>query len=200
MILALGVKTSGLPAPGMTVEHPQYPWPVEIGAILFDFSGTNHAVLGTRIRADGRAVAKGAEAVHGISAREAGRTGVPEIVALSMVCHFAGQARYLTGYNVTFDVDVLHASIIRLGQDPKRLIRPGLQVVDLMRPSASFCKLAGEAQDGAYRWPRLQDALTVIRHERPRQGRHEALKDAGSAKRLFLSLHHRKALDLGEAA
>jgi DNA polymerase-3 subunit epsilon len=200
MILALDVESSNLPAKGMAIDHPQYPWMMQVAAVLFSFDGRDHAVFSTRIRSEGRTVSEGAQRIHGISTKEAGKTGIPEIVALSAICHFAGQARLLTGFNVEFDRDILQASIIRLGQDPRRLVRPGLQLVDLMRPSAAFCKLPSECDDGSYRWPKLSDALSGIRNERPRQGHHDALRDAMAAKRLFLSLHHRGAFDLSEAA
>lgn len=200
MILAVDVETSNLPPRGMGIENPQYPWPMQIGAVLFDVDGRDHAIFSSRIRADGRTVSDGAQAVHGISAREAGRSGIPEIVGLSLVCHFASQAKYLTGYNVEFDRDILHASIIRLNQDPRRLIRPGLALIDLMRPSSAFCKLDSGREDGQYKFPRLSEALSGIRNERPADGRHDALRDARSAKRLFLSLRHRGALELEEVA
>ena len=92
MILALDVESSNLPAKGMAIDHPQYPWPMQVGAILFGFDGRDHAIFSTRIRADGRGVSDGAKAVHGISARDAGRSGIPEVVALSVICHFAVMA------------------------------------------------------------------------------------------------------------
>lgn len=199
MILAVDVETSNLPPRGMGIENPQYPWPMQIGAVLFDVDGRDHAIFSSRIRADGRTVSDGAQAVHGISAREAGRSGIPEIIALAAVCHFAGQASYMVGFNIEFDRDVLHASILRLNQDPKRLMRPGLEIVDLMKPSSAFCKLDSGREDGQYKFPRLGEALSVIRNERPRQGRHDALRDAMAAKRLFFSLRHRGAFE-AEAA
>jgi DNA polymerase III epsilon subunit-like protein len=177
---------------------------VSVAAILFRFDGRDEAVLHTRVRSDGRGVSSGAEAIHGISSREAARTGIPEITALSAVCHMAAQARFLTGFSVGFDRAVLDSSIIRLGQDPRRLIRPGLQVVDLQRPSCAFTKLPSERPDGSYRWPRLDDAMSGIRNERffkaRRGATHDALYDAKSSKRLFLSLLHRGALDIAEVA
>lgn len=200
MILALDVETSGLPLRGMALTDPAYPWPVSIGAVLFDLDGHDQAVFYSRIRAEGRAIGAGAENVHGISSRQAAKTGIPEIVAMSAICHFASQALYLTGFNVSFDRDVLQAAILRLGQDPKRLLRPGLQLVDLMKPSAALCQKPGERDSGEYRWPKLSEALGKIRNERPAQWRHDALHDARSAKRLFLSLYHRGVLDLGMVA
>lgn len=200
MILAIDAESSGLPARGMALTDPGYPWPCQVAAVLFNFDGHDQAVFSTRIRSEGRAIGAGAQNIHGISSREAAKTGIPEVVALSAICHFASQALFIVGFSVEFDRDVLHAAILRLGQDPKRLLRPGLQLVDLMKPSAAYVQSSSGREDGAYRWPKLSDALGTIRHERPAQGRHDALDDARKAKRLFLSLHHRGALDLPEAA
>lgn len=200
MILAVDIESSGLPAKGMELTDPAFPWCVQVAAVLFDFDGHDHAVFSTRIRAEGRAVSAGAQAVHGISAREAGKSGIPEVVALSTICHFAGQAQYLTGFNVEFDRSILESTLLRLSKETRRLVRPGLMLVDLMRPSSAFCRLNSGREDGQYKFPKLDEAMSGIRNERPRQGRHDALRDCLSAKRLFISLHHRGALDLGVAA
>lgn len=200
MILALDIESSGLPPDGVPIGSAQYPWMVSVGCVLFDMSGRDRAVFGSRVRSDGRTIQADATAVHGISTREAGRSGIPERTALSLVCNLAAEATILTGFNVEFDRNVVVSGIVRLGQEPQKLTRPGLQVLDLMRPAAAFTKIPSGHADGGYRWPRLDDALARIRNERPRQGHHDALKDAMAAKRLFLSLHHRGALDLGVAA
>jgi DNA polymerase III epsilon subunit-like protein len=200
VILACDVETSGLIPKGAVPGSAQFPWPVQIGAVLFDFDGHDRASFGSRIRADGRTVSAGAAQVHGISSRDAGRSGVPEIIGLGIICAFAAEAKYLTGFNVDFDRAILESALIRLGKETKKLMRPGLQAIDLMRPAAAFCKLPSEREDGAYKFPRLDDALLLIRNERPRQARHDALRDAYAAKRLFLSLRSRGALEMEEAA
>lgn len=199
MILALDVASSGLIPKGAEPGSAQHPWPVALGAILFDFDGHDRASFGSRIRADGRTVSAGAAAVHGISSREAGRTGVPEIIGLGVICAFAAEARIVTGFNVAFDRAILESALIRLGKDTRKLMRPGLQAVDLMAPATAACKLSSEHADGGYKFPRLGEALSIIRNERPRKG-HDALSDARSAKRLFLTLKARGYLDLGEMA
>lgn len=200
MIIALDLETSGLPAATAEIGSQQYPWAVSAACVLFDFAGRDLAVFSSRIRADGRTISPGAQAVHGISAREAGRGGIPEVVALSVICNFASEARFLTGFNIDFDRKILESALIRLGKDARKLVRPGLVAVDLMKPAAAFCRLPSGHDSGSYRWPSLDAALQTIRNERPRTGHHDALRDAMAAKRLFLSLHHRKALDVTEEA
>lgn len=200
MIVALDCETSGLIPKGAAPGSAQFPWPVQIGAILFGLDGHDRASFGSRIRADGRTIGASASEIHGISSRDAGKSGVPEIIGLSIVCAFAAEAQFITGFNLPFDRAILESALIRLGKETKKLMRPGLQAVDLMRPATALCKLYSEREDGSYKYPRLGEALSIIRHERPRQGHHDALRDAAAAKRLFLSLHHRGALDIGAAA
>lgn len=201
MILAIDAETSGLPSKGMQIDNPQYPWACQIGCALFGFDGHDRAIFGSRIRApEGRKISEGAAKVHGITSRDAARTGVPEIIALGVVCAYAAEARYIVGFNLNFDRSIIEAALIRLGKDTRKLMRPGLEAIDLMKPSASACKLTGMADDGGYKWPRLSEALALIRNERPCHGHHDALKDALSAKRLFLSLHHRGYFDIAGAA
>jgi DNA polymerase III epsilon subunit-like protein len=202
MILALDVETSGLPARGIEIGNDQYPWPVQVGAVLFGFDGHDRAVIGSRVRApDGKKITDGAVAVHGITSREAARSGIPELLALSLLCNLAAESAYVVGFNLSFDLGILESAIIRNGKDTSKLIRSrGVTYLDLMRPAAAFCKLQGPAETGEYRWPRLDIALQTIRNERPRQGHHDALHDAMAAKRLFLSLHHRGAFEIARAA
>lgn len=200
MILSLDLETSNLPPKGIEIGSDQYPWPVQAGCVLFELSGHDRAVFGSRIRSDNRTIHPAATAIHGITTREAGRSGIPEKTALSLICNLAAEASTLIGFNVAFDRDILVSSIIRLGQDPKKLVRPGLQVLDLMQPSTAFCKLPSERDTGEYRYPKLDEAMCMLRRERPRHGYHNALNDALRAKRLFLSLHHRGAIETSEAA
>jgi DNA polymerase III epsilon subunit-like protein len=196
MILSLDCETSSLIPKDAVPGSAQFPWPVQIGAVLFNLDGHDRASFGSRIRADGRTVSSQAAQIHGISSREAGKSGVPEIIGLSIVCAFAAEAQIITGFNIEFDRAVLESALIRLGKDARKLMRPGLQAVGLMQPAAAFTKLNSGREDGAYKFPRLDEALAGIRNEQPRQGHHDALRDAMAAKRLFLSLHHRGALDI----
>lgn len=200
MILSIDTETSNLPARDMALTDPQYPWPVRIGAALFDDTGKDYALFSTGVRSEGRAISPEAEAVHGIIARAAAKTGIPEVVALSVICHMAGQARYLIGFNVEFDRDILVAAVLRHGQDPKRLLRPGLELVDLMKPCAAFCKLPSDHESGSHRWPGLDDACRILLGEPARTGPHTDWDDLQRGKRIYFWLRSRGALEIGEAA
>jgi DNA polymerase III epsilon subunit-like protein len=196
VILSIDCETSNLPTREMAVTDKQYPWPVRIGAALFDDNGRDQAIFSTGIRADGRSIAPDAQNVHGISTRQANKSGIPELVALSVICHLASEASLLVGFNVEFDRDILVAAIIRHDQDPRRLLRPGLRLVDLMKPCAPFCKLPTDHDSGSYRWPSLDDASRILLGEEERTGPHTDWDDLQRAKRLFFWLRDRGALDI----
>lgn len=196
IIFAIDLETSGLPPKGIEPGHDQYPWPVQVGAVLFEIDGRNRSVFSTRVRSDGRSVTKGASGVHGLSGRDLSRTGIPEISAINVLCHFAAEASIVTGYNVHFDRMIIQSSLIRLGREGSKMFRPGLQVVDLMPPSAAVCKLPSVREDGQYKWPKLDEAMAIIRREQPPKGHHDALRDAIKAKRLFMSLYHSGMLEV----
>lgn len=194
--LAFDTETSGLPPKGIEKGNPQYPWPAEIGCVLFDMDGNERAVFGSRIRADGRKMQAEATAVHGITDREASMGGVRTLTALAVLCGFAEDASFITGFNVGFDRDVCESSLILLGKDTRALVRPGLTVVDLMRPSTAACKIPSDYADGGYRWPTLDRACQELLGDPPRDGKHKALLDAQRAMRLFLELRRLNYLEL----
>jgi DNA polymerase III epsilon subunit-like protein len=197
--LALDLESSGLPPPGVEKGSPQYPWACQIGCILFDLEGNDHAVLETIIRPDGRKMQPAAIAVHGISDQDAAILGVNELAAYALLCHLAAKAQWLVGFHVKFDRDIVESALIRLGRDARMLVRPGLEVIDLVQPAAAVCKLPTDHESGSYRWPNLDAACETILGEAPRQGRHGALDDTGRAKRLFLELRKQNVIEL-EAA
>lgn len=195
--LALDVESSGLPKRGIDAASPQQPWAVSVGLVLFNDADDELGVFSSRIRADGRRIEDGASAVHGITDREAARTGISEIAAMAVVCGFAAQAHVLTGYSVKFDRGICESTLARLGKDARMLIRPGLQVIDLIEPAAAYCKIASDHDSGSYRWPSLDVACQQILGEPPREGAHNALSDAQRARRLYRALRN---LNLIEAA
>jgi DNA polymerase III epsilon subunit-like protein len=197
--LSIDLETSGLPKPGMIKGSDEYPWFVEVGAILFDLNGVELDIFGSRVRADGRKMQPGAIAVHGMTDWEASRAGISEIAALSVVCGFAAQARYLVGYGVQFDRDVCESTLIKLGKETRMLVRPGLQVVDLRPPATQACKIPSDHESGGYRWPSLGEACERLLGDPPRTGKHRAVEDARRNVRLFVHLQQAGYLDLGSA-
>jgi hypothetical protein len=189
------VETSGLIDRGKLLDDPAQPWPVSIAVLLTDAEGTMSDCIFTRVRSDGRHIRSDAERVHGISTRQAGRNGVSEIAALAMVVGFAGQAEYLVGFNVEFDRDILVSAMSRRGKDYRLITRPGLQVVDLMKPAAAICRIPSDRPDGQYRYPTLDIACETILSKPARIGAHSAWDDCHRCRDLWLKLRSQGALE-----
>lgn len=202
-LLFLDTETSGLMKRGLPLESPEQPWVVSLAAELCDDAGNQIACINTRIRANGRTIDEGARAVHGISSALAGRTGVSELAALGVLCgreSFASQARYVVGHGISFDREVIASVLARHGRDPMTWTRPGLQFLDTMLAASPFCQIDSGRDDGAHKWPSLDEACQQLLGEPPRAGMHSAWDDLQRAKRLFFKLRERGAFDIAVAA
>lgn len=190
MILALDCETSDLYKDDLPENHPSQPWVVSIAAELCGYDGVARDWMHTRIRANGRTVKQGASAVHGVSTSQAARSGVPEIVALGMFCHFVAQASHLVGFGNSFDVKVIKSVLLRANKSRELIERPGLEIVDTMPLCTPICKIAPPIarDDQNYKWPKLDEACAELLGERAREGAHSAWDDMQRAKRIYFEL------------
>lgn len=203
MYLFLKIESSGLLKKNLPLEDANQPWVVSLAAQLCDASGNELAAIRTGIRANGRAIASDASAVHGISSRKASYSGVAEKSALRLLCgkeSFVSQARYVVGHGMQFDKDVITSLILRNGWDASVWTRQGVEFCCTMLAAAPFCKLASEHESGSYRWPSLDDACRILLDEEPRAGVHDAWDDLRRCRSLFFWLRERGAFDLEAAA
>lgn len=196
MIVFLDSETSDLLKRDVSLGDPSQPWICALACQLDSMDGTPRDFFSTRIRSDGRSIRLGAQNVHGISSKEAGRNGVSEIAALGLLVGFAAQARYCVGYNVAFDRDVIVATLARLGKDDRMLVRPGLELVDVMLASAPVCRLPSGRDDGQFKWPSLDDCAEIILGEPRRSGPHSAWEDLQITRRVFYSLRERDVIEV----
>jgi hypothetical protein len=202
-LLFVDCETSGLFKKNLPLDSDQQPWVVSLAAELCDDVGRQVASINTGIRANGRKITDGAQAVHGVSSATAGRTGVSELAALGVLCgreSFASQARYVIGHGISFDRDVITSVLARNGRDATTWARPGLTFIDTMLAATPFCKLPSDRDDGSYKWPSLDEACDLLLNEPPRTGPHNAWEDIQRAKLLFFWLRQRGALDIEAAA
>jgi DNA polymerase III epsilon subunit-like protein len=196
--LFLDCETSGLLRRDLPHEAPEQPWIVSIAAELCDPTGNRIAALDTQIRANGRAITAGAEAVHGVSNRAAGRAGISEIAALAVICgkeSFVGQAAAIVGHNVSFDVEVIECVLARNGRESSAIKRPGLSTICTMRAATAFCKLPPKEGRDGFKWPSLDEACSILLGEPPREGFHGAWADMQRAKRLYFKLRELGAFE-----
>lgn len=193
--LVIDCESSDLIRKDVPLGDASQPWAVSVAADLCSDDGQSLAFFHTHIRSEGRAIKEGARAVHGISTRDAGRNGVSEVTAIGMLIGLAAQATVLVAHNVDFDKQLVESLLIRRGKDVRMWTRPGLTSCCTMLAAAPFCKLPTDHESGSYQWPSLDAACQIILGEKPREGAHSAWDDCQRAKRLFLQLRPRGALE-----
>lgn len=197
MLLFFDLETSDLLRRDVPLGDPAQPWIVSIGAQLCAMDGMLRDHFHARIRADGRQVRAGAQAVHGVSSRDAARTGVSETVGLGMLIGFAAQATYCAGHGIEgFDRQVVESVLLRLGKDTRMWTRPGLQFFDTMKLATPVCRIPSGRDDGGFKWPSLDEALFELLGEPARGGFHSAYEDCDRARRLFLALRERNVVEI----
>jgi hypothetical protein len=197
MIVFADLATSGLMKRELPKDHAGQPWAVAIACELTDADGASMAQFYSPIRADGRKITEGAKAVHGISDRDAGKNGINEIVALGCLCAFASQAKYVVGFGIDFDRDIVESLLMRRNKDTKLWTRPGLEFVDVMKIAAHACKILPKEPrpDGQWKWPSMEEACTMLLGAAPpaQANNWELLQ---LVKRLFFVLRDRKLFEV----
>lgn len=198
-VMSIDLETSHLPPDGIPLGDPQYPWMMEFGLELFHISGTGRCWnMNSLVEADGRIAHPAAKKVHGITERDTVRAGQREIIALGSICGWAKKVGFVTGFNLDFDQNIVLSALILHKRSSNFFIRPGVQFVDLLKPSQAMCKIPSGWESGEYRWPSLAVAMrTIVGEENPVEEKHEAKVGAEQAKRLFLALHQRRILEVG---
>ncbi len=197
--LALDAETTDLIKPGQTIEAEDFPRLKQIGMVQFDDQGN---VFGReeKLVASEAYSKRGAERVHGITDRQAGRRGIPEIRALVTIYEALAASQVLTGWNIKFDLDVIRATCHRLKRDHTKLIRAGLRVVDLQEIMIPV--VDARFEDGGQKFPSLEQGYEFL-FGQPIAGHHNAYRDAKACMEIFLEVARRGLvpdLELKEAA
>jgi len=191
-------ETSGLLKRGLPLHAPEQPWIVSISAEHIGPDRETISFFSSRIRAeDGRLIEDGASGVHGISSRSAARHGVPAIVGIGFLCHMASDARYVVGWGLDFDRQIVEGELIRRKKDTRLWTRPGLAFVDLMKVATNFCRIPHPEprDDNQWKWPSLDEACEKLLGEE-RRGQHHGWDDVQRTKRLFFWLLDRGAIEM----
>ena len=207
MIVALDLESSGLIPNGMQSEDPAFPWPVQVGMVRFDLDDRTLGVFGEYVLSEGRKIHDGAAAVHGVSSRQAARSGFAEHIVIGNIIAAARVSLYLVGWNIDYDIEVIRAAICRRQRHGRRdllissFLRPGLRVIDLMKLATPYCRFESGRDDGSYRWPKLRQACHELLGEPlDTESAHDALDDAQRARRLFHWLRREGAIEELDAA
>lgn len=193
MLMVCDVETSDLPRKDLPRGDPGQPWITSAAAMLCQPDGTVVDHFHCRVRSDGRSVRPGAEAVHGISTRSAGRNGVSETTVLGLIAGFADQATHIIGHGIAFDRGIIEDNLVRLNKSTRLFTRTGITFVCTMLASVPVCRLPNpnDFGTGGFKWPTLDEACQIILGMAPREGFHSAWDDVDRARRLFLELRNR---------
>lgn len=191
-ILFIDCETSDLLKRDRPLDDPSQPWAVSIAAQLV-IDETESDFFHLHIKAEGRQVRAGAEAVHGISTRLAAKRGLSEVAALGVLCGLAAQAEMVVGHGIDFDRQIIEGMLLRRGKETKLWTRPGLEFVDTMKAATPFCRIETDREDGSFKWPSLDEACTLLLNEHPRAGAHGAWDDLQRCRRLHAWLQERGA-------
>ncbi|MFQ3350119.1 MAG: DNA polymerase-3 subunit alpha, partial [Candidatus Arcticimaribacter sp.] len=154
MYIIFDTETTGLPkrwkAPLTDFEN----WPrcIQIAWQIHDQSGELMSHEDYLIQPEGFTVPYDAEKIHGISTELAEKQGLPLSEVLDLFKIALGQAEYVGGHNVSFDLNIMGAEFFRLG-DSNPL--EGTRVIDTCtEETATLCQLPG-GRGGKFKLPTL---------------------------------------------
>lgn len=188
MYLIFDTETTGVPhnktAPVTDLEN----WPrvVQLAWQLHDARGKLLAQGNALIKPIGFDIPFKAEQVHGISTQRALEEGEEIATVLGRFVTAMDQAEQLVGHNIEFDLPILGAEFVRLGQDPARILSKGK--FDTAAGSIEFCQLPG-GPGGKLKMPRLTELHEKLFGTGFRDA-HDAAYDVAATARCFFGLIH----------
>jgi DNA polymerase III subunit epsilon len=183
MYLFFDTETAGLPRDGNAPATDVDNWPrlVQLGWVACDADGQETAAREALIKPQGFVIAAAASQVHGITTAQALQDGVALRPVLAEFVAAVQAAAVLVGHNISFDVQVLHAELIRAGLPN---VFAGKRRHCTMKETADFCRLPGPR---GYKWPTLTELYTKLFRE-PFRGAHGALADTRACTECFFKL------------
>ena len=193
--LYIDLESSDLLHRDLPLDHPSQPWAISIAAELVMDDGRSW-FMHLPIRSEGRPIAAGAEAVHGVSTRQAASVGVNEIPVLGTLCGLAENASCVVGHGIPFDRDVVTSLLMRKGKNTRMWTMAGLEFVDTMTAAAPLCRLPGASDSGEFKWPSLDEACSILLGMEPREGPHSAWEDLQRTRRLHEHLVRERVLEI----
>ena len=152
--LFFDTETVGLPKDYEAPASDTLNWPrmVQLSWILTDNQGNVLSTHDCIVRPDGFVVPEKAASIHGITTERALAEGAPLDSVLSVFLQTLDSAEYIVGHNISFDIHVVDAELIRRGHDAR--LTP-MKAYCTMLAGTDYCKLPGNY--GHYKWPKLQE-------------------------------------------
>lgn len=185
--LFFDTETTGVPqnykAPITDLDN----WPrlVQLGWILCDRQGNEIETGNDIIKPDGFIIPEAASKVHQITTIKAILVGKDLSTVLHKFISASKQAKYLVGHNVSFDVNVVGAELLRIKSDYSIANQAS---IDTMLKSINYCAIPSEFTYGEkYKWPKLQELhKKLFGYEF--EDAHDAMADIRATKKCFFEM------------
>ena len=156
MVLVYDTETTGLPRDWNAPISDSDNWPrlVQLAWQLHDENGALLSRGNRIVRPDGFTIPFNSTKIHGITTDRALAEGSPldEVVAEFMAD--AARANYVMGHNIGFDVNVVGAELLRLGEQAEPLT--AISVIDSKDEGTEYCAIPG-GRGGKFKWPTLTE-------------------------------------------
>ena len=161
MYIIFDTETTGLPKRWKAPLTDSENWPrcIQIAWQVHADSGALLSHEDYLIQPDGYTVPYDAEQIHGISTALAEQKGKPLAEVLNLFSAALSQAEYVGGHNVAFDLNIMGAEFLRLG-DHNPLEEA--KVIDTCtEETAQLCRLPG-GRGGKFKLPTLTELYTHL--------------------------------------
>lgn len=185
--LFFDTETTGVPknykAPITDLDN----WPrlVQLGWILCDEQGSEIETGNDIIKPDGFIIPEAASNVHKITTAAAISKGRDLLQVLNKFISVSKQAKVLVGHNVSFDINIVGAELLRIKSDYSIASKTS---IDTMLKSINYCAIpSGFLYGDKYKWPKLQELhKKLFGYEF--EDAHDAMADIRATKKCFFEM------------
>lgn len=188
--LFFDTETTGVPkdykAPAANLDN----WPrlVQLGWILTDAKGNEIASGNDLIKPNGFVIPVEASRVHRITTDIAYSKGIDLTNSLQKFMEAAKKAECIAGHNISFDIKVVEAELIRTHIGCSIESKPSICT---MLQSIQYCAIPSDRLYGdKYKWPKLQELhKKLFGYEF--EDAHDAMADIRATKKCFFAMKER---------
>ena len=195
LYLFLDTETTGVPQNYKAPISDLNNWPrlVQLAGILCDEGGNEILCHSEIIKPDGFSIPIEASNLHKITTNIALEKGVDLQEALHRFVNAAELADVIICHNVEFDIKIVGAELLRIGNDFRIDKKP---LICTMSKSKNFCAIPNPYKykyDEPFKWPKLQELhkkLFGVEFEEA----HDAMADVKATKKCFFELQRLKII------
>jgi DNA polymerase-3 subunit epsilon len=173
------------------VDSINQPWICQMGILLTD-GQQDFQRMSLLVKASGRSISPGAEAVHKISVETCNKFGVPEITAGRILNQMITACDMIVCHNIAFDIPMTDILFKRQGwnMDAERLAVK--EKFCTMQSTTEYCALPTPWNRG-FKWPKLEELHKKL-FGFSFEGAHDALADVEATRKCFFELKGREII------